>query len=142
MPLSPSVGREVMLTFREMNASDLRTAAGDLRGAVGSTTRRDPPRETSKRLITLRRDDGDVRGTWDEYEGRLYLSIRLWTRGTDGNLYHDKAWGITVRVREIPDFADGVAAAVDEARSWVTARHGTPSPAPRTPDHDDGMDGF
>lgn len=77
---------------------------------------RDAPVDRGERLATLPRSDSEeVRVSWDSYEGRPYLSIRLWTRNARGEWWPDKAKGITVRVRELADFAEGVGAALERA---------------------------
>lgn len=100
---------------------DLRASAEALRGMVGSGARREPPKESGKRLATIPRgDDAELRIVWDEYEGRPYVAIRLW-EGRPGAMYPTKT-GCTVRVRELADFAEGIAAAIEEAKAWAASR--------------------
>lgn len=73
-----------------------------------------PPVERGERLATLARGDSEVRITWDEFEGKPYLSVRLWTKDTNGNWWPSKT-GITIRRHELADFADGFALALDRA---------------------------
>lgn len=61
---------------------------------------RKPIEERGRRLATFERPDGQLRWSLDEYEGREYVSARLWTRGADGNFY-PSVKGVTVRVREL-----------------------------------------
>jgi hypothetical protein len=67
-------------------------------------------------LATARRsDDEEVRISWQTYEGRPFLSLRLWKRSSDGSWWPDKTRGISIRLRELPDVAEGLAAAMDLA---------------------------
>jgi hypothetical protein len=54
--------------------------------------------------------------------GRNFLSLRVWNR-REGGWWPDKEKGLTVRLRELADFADGVAKAVELAAK--EPRHGT-----------------
>lgn len=86
---------------------------------------RKAPEERGERLATLSRGDSEeLRVTWDSYEGRPYLSLRLWTRGTDGQWWPDKARGVTVRRHELAAFAEGVEAALDRAAALQTEHAG------------------
>ncbi len=126
----------------------LREASAQLRSSLGPNQgKRQPFKERGKRLATIRRDhDSELHVAWDEYEGKPYLSIRLWVRGTDGNFYPDKTKGITVRIRELADFADGVLAAIDEAKAHVAEHrslapsHSRLCPAPSNQADDDPVD--
>jgi hypothetical protein len=93
------------------------TAAALLRHAqVAAPGTRQVPVDRGERLATVARSDsGEVRVSWDSDEGRLCLSIRLWTRNARGEWWPDKAQGISVRVRELADFAAAVEAALDGA---------------------------
>ncbi len=101
--------------------SRMRERSGELRQALPSkASAATPPEERGKRLATLRRGDSEeLRLAWQEYQGRPFLSVRLWTRDDAGSWWPDKARGFTVRVRELADFADGVAAAVEEAEAFA-----------------------
>lgn len=94
---------------------DLRGAAADLRGQQ-QVQLRPTPVDNGKRLATIRRGEGEeLRVSLDEYEGRPFLSIRVWRNG-----YPDPKRGVTIRIRELADFADGVAAALEEAKAAPT----------------------
>ena len=102
--------------------TDLRDRAGALRARHPERPMREAPVDTGKRLATIRRDDGELRVSWSEHNGASFLSLRFWTRGTDGQLYPDPRRGVTVRARELADFAEGVAAAIDEADAYLASR--------------------
>jgi hypothetical protein len=109
--------------------TDLHDRAGLLRARHADRPTREAPVDTGKRLATIRRDDSELRVSWATFDGSSFLSIRLWTRGGDGQLYPDPKRGITIRARELADFAEGVGAAIDEADAYLTSRRrGEPSP--------------
>ncbi len=97
--------------------ADLRQAAGRLRTQLRPSDRpRTAPEENGERLATIPRSEGEeLRLNWSEYNGHHFLNIRLWAQGDDGTWWPQKDKGLTVRVRELADFAEGVAAAVDRA---------------------------
>jgi hypothetical protein len=85
------------------------------RTAPAEQRRTGPPKENGVRLATIRRgDDEEGRLSWAEYNGRHFLNVRVWNQ-RDGNWWPDKAKGMTVRLRELAEFANGVAKAVDLA---------------------------
>jgi hypothetical protein len=94
--------------------ADLRQAAGRLRTQLRPSDRpRTAPEENGERLATIPRSEGEeLRLNWSEYNGHHFLNIRLWAQGDDGTWWPQKDKGLTVRVRELPDFAEGVAAAL------------------------------
>lgn len=101
--------------------ADLRHRAATLRAALPPRQGRTPPEDRGRRLATLARGPmEELRVTWAEYEGRPYLSLRVWTRDDNGGWWPDKTRGMTVRVRELPDVAEAFAAALDLAREAVT----------------------
>lgn len=94
----------------------LRAAADRLRQR---TTRQrpemKPPEENGVRLSTIPRgDDEELRLSWAEYNGKHFLNIRIWSRRED-TWWPEKGKGLTVRVHELADFADGVSKAVEMA---------------------------
>lgn len=101
---------------------DLRAAAQDLRQAYPGKPQASAPVDNGKRLATIVRGDAEeLRVSWAEYEGHPFLSLRVWKKDSSGSWWPDKAKGLTIRLRELADFIDGVAAAVDEAKTH-TAR--------------------
>jgi hypothetical protein len=97
------------------NHNDLRARAEQLRQATPTTPRRPPPEDHGKRLATLPRGDGEeIRVSWDVWENRPFLSIRLWTRNSSGEWWPSREKGIAIRTKELATFADGVAGALDE----------------------------
>ena len=103
-----------------------------------STLKRSLPPERSGKapamkgilLGTLAHKEGEIRIVWDEYEGRHFLSIRLWTSGDDGSFWPSKT-GFTVKVRDLPSLGDAISQALDlalketpQAHHASTATHG------------------
>jgi hypothetical protein len=81
-----------------------------------------PPEERGRRLATLPRGKGEeIRITWDSYEGRPYLSLRVWNQDDNGGWWPTKV-GFTVRLRELPEVAAAIAAALDLAEEHLGSR--------------------
>lgn len=98
---------------------DLRARAARLRDTLpGERPRAAPPEDTGQRLATLPRDErgqrAELRVSWAEYEGRPYLSLRVWTLDDGGAAWPSKV-GVTVRLRELPAVAEAIAEALDLA---------------------------
>lgn len=96
--------------------TDLRAAADKLRQKTApKQTERKPPEENGIRLATIARsEDEELRLSWAEFNGKHFLNVRMWHRQESG-WWPDKTKGMTVRVHELPDFAEGVAKAMEEA---------------------------
>lgn len=97
---------------------DLRDAARQLRQVAPSSpgSRGRPPQENGERLATIARGtDEQLRLSWAEYNGANFLNLRVWKRIEDG-WWPERGKGLTVRMNELADFAEGVAAAMDAAR--------------------------
>lgn len=86
-------------------------------GTVSTTPpARTAPTDRGERLGTFERGDSEeLRVCWDEFKGHPYLSLRVWTRGTDGQWWPDKGRGCSVRVRELEGSAAVLARAVELA---------------------------
>ena len=83
-----------------------------------------PPEERGQRLASIPRGrDEELRISLDEYEGRPYVSVRVWARGTGGSWWPVKAKGLSIRLREIDDVIEALAQAADMTDD--------PAPAPR-----------
>jgi hypothetical protein len=103
---------------------DLRAAAARLReNQAPERPRSGPPEENGVRITAIARgDDEELRLSWAEYNGRKFLNIRVWKKAEDGTWWPEKGKGLTVRTRELPAFADGIAKAVELALQ--EGRHG------------------
>ena len=109
-------------------ASDLRARAEQVRAgnATFAPTHRAAPVEQGERLATAPRGDSEeLRLTWAEYNGRPFLSLRVWTRDTSGQWWPTKDKGLAIRRNELADLAEGVAAALDRADAFAKAQDGT-----------------
>ncbi len=113
------------MTPASASASALRQGAGGLRQVLPERRPATPPEDTARRLVTLSRTTKDgqaeeLRLSWSEYEGRPYVSVRWWTQDANGSWWPEKARGFTIRVRELPEFADGIAQALELAEEHVS----------------------
>jgi hypothetical protein len=98
------------------DSNDLRNRAQHLRDSAPPRRSTGPPRENGERLAKIDRSETEqIRINWSEYEGKQFLAIRMWKRGDDGQFWPDPKRGISIRVRELADLADGIAAAINLA---------------------------
>ncbi len=103
----------------------LSAAAGRLRQGIPLTRTAQPPEDHGQRLATLLRSsrdgsaDEEIRVAWTEFNGRPFLSIRTWTHSGEG-WWPTKA-GISVRLRELADFAEAVSKALELAEEHLAA---------------------
>ena len=103
-----------MSSSRDFRASAERLRAGN--ALFTPTSGKQPPVERGERLATIPRGDSEeLRVVWDEYEGKPYLSIRVWTKDVNGGWWPDKTKGVTIRRRELAAFAEGFAGALERA---------------------------
>jgi len=100
------------------------------------------PVENGERLATIPRRDGDeLRLSWAEYNGHNFLNVRVWHRDDNDTRFPYRDKGLTVRLAELDDFAEGIQRAVKLARSAAqtpqdappTTRRNTHWPAKRKP---------
>jgi len=95
--------------------NDLQQKANELRSALPKQGGGTAPQDTGIRLTTFQRPEGELRFTWNVYEDRPYLRFQLWTKGEDGSFWPVKGQGLTIKVKELPDLAEGVQKALDLA---------------------------
>jgi hypothetical protein len=114
-PRSPSVTR---------STSDLRDRARQLRDRLPERRQAKPPPETGRRLATLSRprDDDEIRITRSEFEGNPYVGVRFWRRDDSGQFWPDKHRGFSIRLHELADVAEAIAAAIDLAEEHLGSR--------------------
>jgi len=87
------------------------------------------PVENGERLATIPRRDGDeLRLSWAEYNGHNFLNVRVWHKDDNGTSFPYRDKGLTVRLAELDDFAEGIQKALTMARSGAQ----TPQDAPPT----------
>lgn len=68
--------------------STLSEKANTLRGQLPKTGGATPPQMKGVLLGKLPHRDGEIRLSWDEFEGHHFLSIRLWASDESGNFPH------------------------------------------------------
>ena len=110
---------------------DLRGRAARLRGQLPPTPAGGhPPEDTGRRLATCPRGKKEeLRISWCEYEGNPSLDLRIRKRDPHGRGWWPDKRGIAIRVRELPDLAEALAAALDLAAEPRAVR--PPSSGPR-----------
>ena len=116
--------------------SALTQKAQELRSALPKTGGGKAPEDTGIRLATFPRPEGELRLTWNVYEDRPYLRLQLWSKSDDGSYWPVKGQGFTIRVKDLPDFAEGVQKALDMAlaearKNPKTGATGGPKPTSR-----------
>jgi hypothetical protein len=115
------------------DSNDLRNRAQHLRDRVPPRRSTGPARENGERLAAIDRSEAEqIRVDWSEYQGKPFLSIRLWKRGDDGQFWPDAKRGISIRISELADQADALAAAIDLAGESL---QGMPPARPQAPRH-------
>ena len=106
---------------------NLRGRAAQLRDQLPpSPAESHPPEDTGRRLATCPRGkDEELRISLCEYEGNPYLNMRIWKCDRFQRGWWPDKRGIAIRVRELPDLAEALAAALD-----LAAQHRAGRPAP------------
>jgi len=103
--------------------------ANELRSTLPKSGGGTAPHDTGIRLTTFPRSEGELRFTWNIYEDRPYLRFQLWSKSDDGSFWPVKDQGFTIKIRELPELAEGVQKALDMAlRETPTAHHASPLP--------------
>lgn len=101
-----------------------KAAVDALRGVYAKKEPKAQAKPEGRRLVTIQRgQDGELRLTWDEYEGRPFLSLRLWQRTEDGQAIPTKK-GLSIRLRELPELVEGLVQACEAAQAHLE-REGT-----------------
>ena len=69
-----------------------------------------PPRENGERLVTFPRGNGsEMRVNLSTFEGKPFVSIRLWERDQAGGWWPVKGKGCSIRLGEAPALAEALA---------------------------------
>jgi hypothetical protein len=115
--------------------SDLRAKAQALRSLIPERRAATPPQENGPRLATMARSETEeIRVNWSTYEGKPFLSLRLWVKDGNNQWWPDRARGMSIRVRELADLADAISEAIDLAEEHLRSRgHGQPYRGPHRP---------
>lgn len=76
-----------------------------------------PPAENGKRLLTLSRGDGaELRINLAEFQGRPFISIRLWEKNPSGEWWPTKGRGGSIRMGEIQSVIEALEGVVSQQR--------------------------
>lgn len=95
--------------------SELTEKANQLRSQPPRAFSGTAPQDTGIRLSTFQKPEGELRFTWNVYEDRPYLRFQLWSKSDDGSYWPVKGQGLTIKVKDLPDLAEGVQKALDMA---------------------------
>jgi len=94
---------------------NLNSLAARLRDFQAPLNTRRAPEENGVRLATIPRRDGDeLRVNWSEYKDHNFVNLRVWREGSEG-WFPVKEMGLTIRLAELADFAEGIGKAVELA---------------------------
>ena len=104
-------------------AQDLRDRASRLRQVLPPRTRATPPVDSGTRIGTIRRSaTEEIRVSWNEYEGKPFINIRLWREADDGSgFWPDSRRGISIRIRELAQLGVAIADCLEQAEADVVA---------------------
>jgi hypothetical protein len=78
-----------------------------------------------RRLATMPRgQDKELRLTWDEFEGKAYLSLRVWVRKESGENASLETWiatkqGVSIRLQELPALIGSLVDLTDTVREYM-----------------------
>lgn len=93
--------------------SELTKKAQELRSDLPKSGGGKAPEDSGIRLATFPRPEGELRFTWNEYEGKPYLRFQLWSKSDDGSFWPVKGSGLSIKLKDLPDLAEGVQKALD-----------------------------
>ena len=103
--------------------SQLTQKAQELRSNLPKPGGGKAPEDSGIRLATFPRPEGELRFTWNVYEDRPYLRLQLWSKGEDGSSFWPvKGQGFTIKLKDLPDLAEGVQKALDMALKETVGR--------------------
>ena len=95
--------------------STLTEKASQLRSTLPKSGGGKAPEDSGLRLATFPRPEGELRLSWNVYENRPYVRLQFWSKSEDGVLWPVKGQGLSIKIKELPDFAEGVQKAIDMA---------------------------
>ncbi len=111
--------------------SGLTEKAQELRSTLPKAGGGTAPQDSGIRLATFPRPEGELRFTWNVYEDRPYLRFQLWSKSDDGSFWPVKGQGFSIKVRELPELAEGVQKALDMALKEYGKTSGGQKPTSR-----------
>ena len=91
------------------------------RAAVASPTQpatvaHPAPVENGPRLATFNRGPSEeMRVNFSEFNGHYFVSLRIWYTTPDGRSLPDRSRGLTVKLRELPEFTQAMQIALGMA---------------------------
>lgn len=95
--------------------STLAQKASALRSALPKPGGGKAPEDSGIRLATFQRPEGELRFTWNVYENKPYVRFQIWSKSDDGAFWPVKGQGLSIKIKELPDLAEGVQRALDMA---------------------------
>ena len=95
--------------------SVLTEKASELRSTLPKSGGGKAPEDIGVRLAVFQRPEGELRLVWNTYEGKPYLRFQLWSKSDDGSYWPVKGSGLSIRIKDLPDLADGIQKGLDMA---------------------------
>ena len=111
----PGMNPGTTIIRKDHTMPTLTESADKLRSSLPKPGGGRAPEDSGIRLATFPRPEGELRFTWNVYEGKPYLRFQLWSKGEDGSFWPVKGQGFTIKVKDLPDLAEGVQKALDMA---------------------------
>lgn len=107
--------RERVDQARRSTGSDTQANADRSGPGAAPVAVKQAPVDNGERLGTIPRSDSEeLRVSWGEYQGHHFLNLRVWVKDAHDQWWPDKTKGCTVRPRDLPQFADAIAMALDK----------------------------
>lgn len=95
------------------SADELRARASRFAAARPAPAAANAPDPGQVLATAVRPDGSELRVSLHHYEGKPFLRIAPWQRGSDGAWWPVKGKGVSVKVRELGAVAEGLAGAMD-----------------------------
>ena len=103
----PGMNPGTTIIRKDHTMPTLTESADKLRSSLPKPGGGRAPEDSGIRLATFPRPEGELRFTWNVYEGKPYLRFQLWSKGDDGSFWPVKGQGFTIKVKASPTSRKG-----------------------------------